>query len=696
MKANSLTLIILLMSAGVAAQVSPGESLGWSRRAQDAGHYKEAKAYAQAAVAAYLNSNQPDSSGEAYVMLWSSSGLDGLDYAGRIPILDKARQAFEQAGNRKRQADVLTDEAELYDLTNNSPAALQMALHALQLYQDVRYPQLQAVYSLLSRICTALADYSEGVRYGLLSIHTAESTGDTSLSLCAYYNHLAINYLNLKETLATQIYFQKSLTVALKFHDTASVVLLARNIICAYTYSKDFEKGRRFYTDMLRVYPFYFGQDSISVGMSIFEIYTGLRQFQRARAYVKMLEAVARRDVADYSDRWGAAIDLGKYYIKKGKYDSGRYYTDYGAELAKKHKSRDYLAQINYNYFCIDSLSGHYVNAIKTYERYKAYADSNLAVAKSKQLAQYSALYETQQKDRSIQELKQQAGVQANRLRQEASLRRMTIGGVAILLALLAVLYYAFRVKQESNWLLRSQRKEIDQKNKRLERLVEEKDWLVKESHHRVKNNLHTVISLLESQAGYLKSDALRAIEISQHRIYAMSLIHQKIYQSEDIKTIDMGAYLREFIDYLSDSFGRPDHILFVTEIESLHFAVAQAVPVALIVNEAVTNSIKYAFPVNRAGGIWVELHQVGQRIELLVADNGTGMTADKLGPTYDSFGLKLMRGLAGDLRGSIRFESRDSVPVFEGTRLLLAFDADPLNEVGEHAFSGTEQEMAL
>ena len=192
MKIYYIIPILLLISDGVTAQLSPAEALHRSRQAQDAHHFEDAKTFAQTAIAGYLNSSQPDSLGEAYVMLWSSSWLAGLDYAGRIPILDKAWRAFEQAGNTKRLADVLTDEAELYYLTDSTPAALHMALQASRLYQSIKFPNLQENYNVLSSIYTRLGDYNEAVRYGLLSIRTAEARGDTSASLAAYNNHLAV------------------------------------------------------------------------------------------------------------------------------------------------------------------------------------------------------------------------------------------------------------------------------------------------------------------------------------------------------------------------------------------------------------------------------------------------------------------------------------------------------------------------
>jgi two-component sensor histidine kinase len=212
----------------------------------------------------------------------------------------------------------------------------------------------------------------------------------------------------------------------------------------------------------------------------------------------------------------------------------------------------------------------------------------------------------------------------------------------------------------------------ITQKNAALQQLVTDKEWLLKEVHHRVKNNLHTVICLLQSQALYLEEDALKAIEISRHRIYAMSLIHQKIYQAEDIRTVDMTIYLPEFIHYLRDSFGDPDHIQFQLTIEPIKLDVSQAIPIALIVNEAVTNAIKYAFPGGRPGTIAILLQQLDGHIKLTVKDNGVGMDAVLLDMELNSLGIQLMKGLAREINGAIAFD------IDRGTRISLIFSADP------------------
>ena len=127
--------------------------------------------------------------------------------------------------------------------------------------------------------------------------------------------------------------------------------------------------------------------------------------------------------------------------------------------------------------------------------------------------------------------------------------------------------------------------------------LLKDKEWLIKEVHHRVKNNLQMVISLLNSQSIYLNDEAaVVAIQESQRRMHAMSLIHQKLYQSENVGVIDMRAYINEFISYLKDIFETGSSIRFEQDVDPIKLDVGQAVPVGLILNEVITNSIKYAF----------------------------------------------------------------------------------------------------
>lgn len=253
------------------------------------------------------------------------------------------------------------------------------------------------------------------------------------------------------------------------------------------------------------------------------------------------------------------------------------------------------------------------------------------------------------------------------------NISRYAIIITSIFLALAVLVFVIFKQIRK----LRVQKKVINQKNDSLQNLllekdslIEEKEWLRKEIHHRVKNNLQTVMSLLKSQSAFLKDDALRAILDSQHRIYSMSLIHQKLYQSENVSTLDMAIYIPELVNYLRDSFDPKHRIRFVTEIDSIVLNVSQAVPIGIILTEAISNAMKYAFPDGVFGAITVKISKLPSNLILLVvADNGIGLPDGFDTNNKNSLGIRLINGLSKDIEAKLNIESS------QGTTVSLEFE---------------------
>jgi two-component sensor histidine kinase len=260
----------------------------------------------------------------------------------------------------------------------------------------------------------------------------------------------------------------------------------------------------------------------------------------------------------------------------------------------------------------------------------------------------------------------------------------------ALLVVLLLVIFSRYRVKQKANRALEEKQEEINQQNQVLERMVEEekkitgekdkllqeKDWLMREINHRVKNNLQVVMSLLHTQTAYLKDEAaLSAIQESEHRIHAISLIHRKLYQSDrQLTVIDMGLYIKEVTEYLSDGLDDRHRIVFGLFVDPIELDVVQAVPTGLIINEAVTNSVKYAFPDGRKGQINIYMFRSDSgEIELHIVDNGVGLPEGFDWEHTESLGMSLMRGLTRQLDG--RFEVLGS----DGLTIRVVFRAAPV-----------------
>ncbi|QMW00365.1 hypothetical protein H3H32_20370 [Spirosoma foliorum] len=173
-------------------------------------------------------------------------------------------------------------------------------------------------------------------------------------------------------------------------------------------------------------------------------------------------------------------------------------------------------------------------------------------------------------------------------------------------------------------------------------------------------------MSLLNSQAAFLLDpSALSAIQESQHRVHAMALIHQKLYQSEGVARIPMGAYIQEVMAYLHESYELPQIIGFDLQVEPIELDVTQAVPLGLIINEAITNALKYAFPNGRAGRVQVNLHKWNEGgYELVIADDGVGLPAE-LDPTQSrSLGMTLMYSFSEQLGGKLQISNHSGLSI--------------------------------
>ena len=345
--------------------------------------------------------------------------------------------------------------------------------------------------------------------------------------------------------------------------------------------------------------------------------------------------------------------------------------------MQTKYSMSHMIYNLKFNYhlldlslFKIDSLSGKYLSAIGHYQKFKKSLDSITNYSKRKEIERLRFEYETAQKEQNIKSLQTQTKLQQGKLDESNLLIKLSIGLLLLLLIIIGLLYNLYRVKQKNNKKLEIKEKEISLKNTNLQHLLDEKEWLMKEIHHRVKNNLQTVISLLNSQSAYVDNDmALSTIKSSQHRIHAMSLIHQKLYMSENISTINMPVYIKELVEYLKDSFHLKQRIRFEIKIEQLELDVVQAVPLGLIINEAVTNSIKYAFPNNQECIISITLVSTDTNHYLLsIQDNGIGIPVDFKEKT-NSFGMSLIKGLSDDLEGTFSIENNN------GTLLKLNFE---------------------
>jgi two-component system, sensor histidine kinase PdtaS len=192
---------------------------------------------------------------------------------------------------------------------------------------------------------------------------------------------------------------------------------------------------------------------------------------------------------------------------------------------------------------------------------------------------------------------------------------------------------------------------------------LREKEVLLKEIHHRVKNNLQIVVSLLGLQSRSATDDPMRRMLLeSQNRVHTMALLHECLYQSHNLSKIDFPYYIRQLVSHLYHSYEiEAGQIRFETKLDQLYLDMDAAVACGLIINELVSNSLKYAFPDGRKGVVRIELTADANHIaRLIVADNGAGRLNQSDLANAKTLGLRLVRTLAEQLGGTIELGSNN------------------------------------
>tara|TARA_R110002051_G_scaffold177087_1_gene247044 strand:- start:1571 stop:2773 length:1203 start_codon:yes stop_codon:yes gene_type:complete len=189
------------------------------------------------------------------------------------------------------------------------------------------------------------------------------------------------------------------------------------------------------------------------------------------------------------------------------------------------------------------------------------------------------------------------------------------------------------------------------------EQKVKEKETLLKEVHHRVKNNLQTVSSLLSLQSRNMKDPEMKSlIKSSQNRVNSMAMVHEMLYMREDLSKIEYKSYVEELSEYLVKSIkGTDNRIKVAIDIIDINLGIDTAIPLGLLINEAITNSLKYGIRDNGEGEISITLKRETEDDYILnIGDNGEGYSENITPQSTKSLGLKLIYNLTRQLKGSI------------------------------------------
>lgn len=542
---------------------------------------------------------------------------------------------------------------------NKTYEAEKICLQLIAKYKNTKFHNLELAYHLMSLINRYNGNLNKALYYAISGVRRMDLVKDTA-NAGRIYGELAQVYQASGDINNSIFYYKKTIVIRERMNILQQFIFrTAGFVIQMLITQKKAEEGLSYITDLEKRHPPDSEYEAGMIAQAKAYCYDALGLTEMAEKNYQIM----MRGLGDDSTDLGAIahLDITKFYVKHKKLKQAAYYLQNLIPI-DAFMSKD----IELMRFKIDSSEGKLTSAIDHFQRYTVINDSIFNISKTKQIQQLQVEYETEKKDKDIKLLKSDSLVQQARVQHANNMRNITLAGIFLLVLFLALLYNGYRFKQRKNDSLNQLVLEKDELLTEKESLLVEKQWLLKEIHHRVKNNLAIVMGLLNRQSAYIDNEAaLAAIQNSQNRMRSIALIHQKLYQSENLDLIMMPEYIDELVKHLKDSFDLGTRIIFEKQIDELALDVSQAVPLGLIINEAITNSIKYAYPDQAAGLIRILLVRFNEHQNILqIKDNGPGLKKGFDPNKIDSLGMNLMKGLSKQLGGTFEMTEDEGVQI--------------------------------
>jgi two-component sensor histidine kinase len=614
-------------------------------------------------------------------------GVKKYNYPQAIDLHRRAAFLFKSINDQENEITALREIGHIHMSDGDVNTAETELLEVLDRYKAIKFPNLHYTYNLLSNVYRLKGDLNKGLYYALQCVESMEQTHDT-LSAAYFYGDLARTYHDIGDTEKSIEWYKKSLS---KWREeklpTYSMFVTAGFIAQDLIDHNKADEALLLMKNLAAEIPPITPLQKACLAQHYAYCYDALHNYPMAEKYYIEGIDVFGKQLNQYEGGIELQRDIGKFYIKIGQLDKASSYLKNVLANVAQRNAVTTIKDVHLMLFRIDSAKGNYISAINHLWTHQALSDSILTETKSKQIEELQIRYETSKKEHEIELLTNQGKLQQAELKQGLFARNVTIAIVILLLLLIGMGYNRYRLKQRSNQLLQSQKQEIDEKNDSLQQLVlekdkllEEKDWLVKEVHHRVKNNLQMIISLLNAQSEFLNHpSALNAIRESKERMQAIAILHQKLYQIDNNSSINMRSYINELVENIKNSFADSGRVHFLVDVGNIGLDISQSAPLGLIINEAITNAIKYAYPKNEKGIIQISLQQIGaNQLQLKVADHGRGLPADLDIEKIHSLGFQLIKLFSEQLEGDLFFINKDGLEIILNFRVPEYSSASP------------------
>ncbi len=534
-----------------------------------------------------------------------------------------------------------------YHYAFNKPDSAFIALdESMKLAEKMTSPSYVAKVHYVSAIVYHYSfNYPKSLEASFKALKVYEEMKDT-FNIAFSYNELGTTYMRTDQQDLALEYFEKSLELKRKVADKVSIARTIHNIAGIHDIRGEYDLSLEKYQESIAL------KEEAGYKKGLGYSYSNVANiYHKLGRHEESLEAIMKAENFFNDSRgidWNGMIYVyntyADYYEAAEKdYSKALDYALKAYNTAKDFGSKGRIRGTSGRLSRLYARMNQYQLAYKYRDTSALYSDSINTDKSIREVEQLKASYEIDKRETEIDKQRAELG-------QQATFRNALFGGIGLLLVIIGLVFRNQQNKTKS---------------------LKEKDALLREIHHRVKNNLQVISSLLNMQSRETENEEmLGVIQEGQSRVKAMSLIHQKLYQTENISEIDFEDYTQNLVDQLATIYKKND-----LEVENeilangINLDIDTAIPLGLILNELISNAYKYAFEGIDKGKITIDLKRLdGNQLQLSVADDGKGLSKDLDLENVKSLGLKLVNILTRQLKGQL------SYAVENGTRFSITF----------------------
>lgn len=601
----------------------------------------------------------PNDSAKLQAWLNLSKSYRTTNYAFAETYADSAIELAEELGLFNTWANALGEKGRAAMRQSNYDVATESYNKALAYYDSSGQLKKKAIIlNNLSVVKRDQALFDESMTYLFESLEISEEIAD-STGIANAFTNIAVVYAIKQEYARAEEYFLKAMELWKSLGNERNQNTILLNLGGLLMEDGQYQKSLEYLNDA-RIY-FETNGPLTELGRTHYvlgNVYLGMKELDKSEGNYLIAKGIFEQ-IGNNMRATGCLLRLSSVAEERRNIDKAIGYAkdayDRNTAMGVGNMTIRSLHQLVNLY----EKREDYKTALNYHKELTSLKDSIDNSERDAQIIELEEKYKSEVRERELAKTRADLELQELKLKRKEVQQRILYGLVIAGLIILLLLWNQFRTKQKTNELLK-------EKNALIEKSLGEKEVLLKEIHHRVKNNLQFISSLFNLQARHVKDDkALEILQEGKNRIQSMALVHQKLYQEENLKGVDMAEYLANLMDSLKHSYkATSDKVTVKTTVDAMRLDIDTAMPIGLIVNELATNAFKYAFSEAESGKLEVSLISADDHLELKVSDNGVGLPEDLDTKNPKKFGMRLVRSLAEKLGSEPLVESNNGMLV--------------------------------